>query len=57
MRSLRSLKAPVELALTTEKANAFSPWTTCSVFNWKYLFLGKFGPKTQIFQFKLKMCT
>ena len=51
MRSLRSskcLKTTVELTFTTQKANACSPWTACSVFNWKYLFLGKFGPKTQI---------
>ena len=41
MRSLRSskfLKASVELMFTTRKANACSPWTACSVFNWKYLF-------------------
>ena len=41
MRSLRSskcLKTAVELTFTTQKANAFSPWTACSVFDWKYLF-------------------
>ena len=41
MRSLRSskcLKTTVELTFTTQKANACSPWTVCSVFNWKYLF-------------------
>ena len=41
MRSLRSskcLKTTVELTFTTQKANACSPWTACSVFNWKYLF-------------------
>ena len=31
MRSLRSSK----YLQTTEKANAYSPWTVCSVFNWK----------------------
>ena len=38
MRSLRSskcLKTTVELKFTTQKANAFSSWTACSVFNWK----------------------
>ena len=41
MRSLRSskcLKTTVELTFTTQKANACSPWTVCSVFDWKYLF-------------------
>ena len=28
----------VELTFTTQKANSCSPWTACSVFNWKYLF-------------------
>ena len=40
MRSLRSskcLKTTVELTFSTQKANACSPWTACSVFNWKYL--------------------
>ena len=40
MRSLRSskrLKTTVELTLTTQKANASSPWTACSVVDWKYL--------------------
>ena len=60
MRSLRSskcLKTTVELTFTTQKANACSPWTACSVFDWKYLFWGKFGPKTQNYQFKLKFRT
>ena len=102
MRSLRSskcLKTTVELTFTTQKANACSPWTACSVFDWKYLFwvnlvqklkiislswnfvprliqicripwwcslflfstgntfLGKFGPKNQNCQFKLKFGT
>ena len=41
MRSLRSsecLKTTIELRLTTQKVNACSPWTACSVFDWKYLF-------------------
>ena len=35
MRSLRSSKClkTVELTFTTQKANALSPWTACSVFN------------------------
>ena len=54
MRSLRSskcLKTAVDLTFTTQKASACSPWTAYSVFNWKYLFWGKFGPKTQNHQF------
>ena len=42
---------------TTQKAKACSPWSTCSVFRWKYFFFGKFGPKTQNYQFKLKIGT
>ena len=41
MRSLRPsncLKTTVELTFATQKASARSPWTACSVFNWKYLF-------------------
>ena len=41
MRSLRSskcLKTTVELTFNTQKANAYSTWTACSAFNWKYLF-------------------
>ena len=49
----------------TQKANTCSPWTACSVFNWKYPFgggggggrVGKLGTKTQYYQFKLKFCT
>ena len=69
MRSLRSakcLKTRVELQFTTQKANACSSFTGCSVFYWKYVFwvnlvqkqiisfLGKFSPN---YQFKLKFCT
>ena len=41
IRSLRYSKCPkttAELTFTTEKANACSPWTAGSVFDWKYLF-------------------
>ena len=41
MRSLRSwkcLKTSVELTFTTQKAKACSTWTSCSFFDWKYLF-------------------
>ena len=44
-RSSKYLKTTVELTFTTQKAR--SPWTTCSVFDWK----------TQNYQFKLKFCT
>ena len=37
-RSSKCLKATAELTFTTQKANGFSPWTACSIFNWKYLF-------------------
>ena len=30
---------------TTQKANACSPWTACSVFDWKYLFRVNFVQK------------
>ena len=43
-------KNTVELTFTKQKANVCSPWTACS-------FLGKFGPKTQNYQFKLEFCT
>ena len=32
-RSSKRLKTTVELTFTTQKAS--SPWTTCSVFDWK----------------------
>ena len=57
LRSSKFVETTVELTFTTQNANTCSPWTTCSVFNWKYLFLGKFGPKIQNYQFKLKFCT
>ena len=39
LRSSKCSKTTVGLTFTTLKANACShPWTTCSVFNWKYPF-------------------
>ena len=38
LRSSKCLKTTVELTFTTQKANACSPWTACSVFDWKYPF-------------------
>ena len=35
LRFSKCLKTTFELTFTTQKANACSPWTTCSVFNWK----------------------
>ena len=37
-RSSKCLKTTVELTFTAQKANACSPWTACSIFEWKYLF-------------------
>ena len=37
-RSSKCFKTSVELKFTTQKANACSPWTVCSVFDWKYPF-------------------
>ena len=38
-------KTTVELMFTTQKANTCSPWTACSVFDWKYLFWVNLIPK------------
>ena len=57
LRSSKFSKETVELTFTTQKSNACSPWTACSVSDWKYLFWGKFGPKTQNCYFKLKFCS
>ena len=61
MRSLRSskrLKTTVELMFTTQKVNACSLRTALFCFQLEIpFFLGKFGPKTQNYQFKLKFCT
>ena len=56
LRSSKCLKTTVELTFTTQKANTCSPWTACSIFDLIPL-LGKFDPKTQNEQFKLKICT
>ena len=42
-----------QLTFTTQKANAWSPWTACSVFDWKYPFHVNLI-KTEKCQFKLK---
>ena len=49
--SSKFFKTTVELTLTTQKANACSPWTAYSVAN------TFFGQKTQNYEFKLKFCT
>ena len=56
LRSSKCLKTTVELTFTTQKANACSPWTACSVFNWKYLFWVNLF-QNQNYQFKLKFGT
>ena len=38
LRSSKCSKTTVELTFTAQKANACSPWTACSVFDWKYSF-------------------
>ena len=43
LRSSKSVKTTVELTFNTQKANACRPWAAGSVFDSKYLFLGKFG--------------
>ena len=55
LRSPKYSKTIDELTLTTQKANACSllDWLFCSVVP----SLGKFGPKTQNCQFKLKFGT
>ena len=35
LRNLQCLKTTVELTFTTQKANVCSPWTACTVFDWK----------------------
>ena len=57
LRSSKCLKKTVELKFITQKVDACSPRTACSVFNWEYLFLGKFGAKIQNCKFKLKFCS
>ena len=38
LRSSKCFKTTVELTFATQKANACSPWTACSVFDWEYIF-------------------
>ena len=38
LRSSKCSETTIELTFTTQKANARSTWTACSVFNWKYPF-------------------
>ena len=56
LRSSKCLKKTFELTFTTQKANACSPWIALFCFQLE-IFLGKFGSKTQNYQFKLKFCT
>ena len=35
LRSSKFSKETVELTFTTQKSNAYSPWTACSVSDWK----------------------
>ena len=55
LRSPKCLKTIVELTFTKQKAD------TCSLLDWLFCsvvpFLGKFGPKTQNCQFKVKFGT
>ena len=53
MRSSKCLKTTVELTFTAQKAKACSPWTACSVFNWKFLFWVNLVQKLRIIIFKL----
>ena len=38
LRSSKRLQTTVELMFTAQKENACSPWTACSVCDWKYPF-------------------
>ena len=38
LRSSKCSKITVELTFAVEKVNACSPWTACSVLDWKYYF-------------------
>ena len=55
LRSSKCLKTTVELTFTTQKANE-GPWISCC-FQLETPFWGKFGPKTQNYQLKLKFCS
>ena len=56
LRSLKYSKTSIELKFTTQKAETCSPWTACSVFDWKYRFLVKLVQKLSC-EFKLKFGT
>ena len=57
LRSSKCSKTTVELTFTTQKANACSPWTGCSVFGWKYHFWVNLVQKIKNCLFKLKFGT
>ena len=57
LRSSKCFKTTVELTFATQKANACSPWTACSVFDWEYIFWVNLVQKTQTYQLKLEICT
>ena len=48
LRSSKCSKTTVELTFTTQKASACSPWTACSVFDWKYPFWVNWVQKLKI---------
>ena len=56
MRSSECSQTTIESTFTTLKANACSPWTGCSVFDWKYAFWVNLV-KTENCQFELKFGT
>ena len=51
LRSSKCLKATIELTFATQKANACSPWTDCSVFDWEYTFWVNLVQKLEIVSF------
>ena len=57
LRYSKYLKPIVELTFTTQKANACSLLECLLCFPLEIPFLGKFSPKTQNCQFKLKFDT
>ena len=48
LRSSKCSKTSAELTFTAQKANACSPWTACSVFDWKYPFWANLVQKLKI---------
>ena len=57
LRSSKCLKTTVELMFTTRKSKRLQSLDCLFCFQLEIPFLGKFGPKTQNYQFKLKFCT